>query len=303
MAKSSKREPIKPKTTVAKAMRALFPPRVQDVLQHESAVRARDIEGVHDMRVATKRLREAARVFRPAFGRARMELHLGHMEALNDALGAVRELDVMGVQLEGLGKREEGLLEGLQPLLETVSQRREQANEALLPVLDEALPYLEQDFEELMLDRSAKRKDVWKMRFVDMCRAIILRRLDEAFALEREARAVENEAELHRMRIALKKARYALELCLPLLDTGAQKAYKPIAKLQEIMGEVHDRDVMRAHLEEARGNPLPEEIADAGLALCASDRADLHDKMIDLLDKMRKQNQIKKLGKALEACC
>ncbi|NSW55130.1 MAG: CHAD domain-containing protein [Armatimonadetes bacterium] len=299
----AKPETLKPTTTVAEAMRILFPPRVKEILKHEKAVRKSDIEGVHDMRVATKRLREAARVFRPAFGRTRMDRHLSHMAALNDALGKVREFDVMGLQLEALGERQEGLLDGLQPLIDQLAQRRAEANEKLLPVLDETLPYLEEDFAELTRDRSRKRADVWKMPFVDMCRATILRRIDEAFALEAEARAIENQAELHRMRIALKKARYALELCLPLLDSRAQGAYKPIARLQEIMGEVHDRDVMRDHLEKARGNPLSDEAAHAGVALCAQDRAELHGKMIDLLDEIRDKKRIGKLKKALESCC
>jgi len=302
MAKA-KPETLKVETTVAEAMRIIFPPRVKDILQHEKAVRKSDIEGVHDMRVATKRLREAVRVFRPAFGRARMNSHLSHMEALNDALGRVRELDVMGLQLKALGERQEGLLDGLQPLIDHVALRRDEANESLLPVLDEALPYLEEDLVELAQDRSKKRGHVWKLPFVDMCREIILRRIDEAFALEPEARAIENQAELHRMRIALKKARYALELCLPLLGSAAQKGYKPIAKLQEIMGEVHDRDVMRNHLQEARGNPLSDEAAQAGIDLCAQDRAELHGKMIDLLDKIHDKNRIGKLTKALKACC
>ncbi|MEX2195239.1 MAG: CHAD domain-containing protein [Thermoleophilaceae bacterium] len=53
-----------------------------------------DIERVHDMRVATRRLRAAMEVFAPCFPRKRHRKALRDVKALADALGARRDPDV-----------------------------------------------------------------------------------------------------------------------------------------------------------------------------------------------------------------
>ncbi len=53
-----------------------------------------DIEGVHDMRVATRRLRAVLEIFAPCFDRARLRDVLRDVERLADALGERRDPDV-----------------------------------------------------------------------------------------------------------------------------------------------------------------------------------------------------------------
>ncbi len=53
-----------------------------------------DIERVHDMRVATRRLRAALEVFRPCFPEPEFKLALRDVKDLADALGARRDPDV-----------------------------------------------------------------------------------------------------------------------------------------------------------------------------------------------------------------
>ena len=50
-------------------------------------------------------------------------------------------------------------------------------------------------------------------------------------------------AEHHAMRIAVKKLRYTLELYAPLYRLGLRKHTRRIAKLQQILGDLHDCDV------------------------------------------------------------
>lgn len=286
---------VKAKTPVGKAMALILPPKVQDILALEPLVRAGDVEGLHDIRVATKRLREATRLFMPAFGKRRMKARLEHLERLNDALGAARELDVMGLQLEDLAARNGHLAEGLQPLMDALATRRAAADEQLMPVLDETLPYLEQDFIELLKDRSKKRRDVWKMPFIELGGESVRERAHKAFALEPAAREPEAVAEFHRMRIAVKRVKYALELFLDVLGKPAKKAYKPISKLQELMGLVHDCDVLLEVLAEPPTDGLPEEVARQAAHVVAADRAVLHARTLDLLDKMHDRKLHEKL--------
>jgi CHAD domain-containing protein len=61
----------------------------------EAALAGEDPEGVHDMRVASRRLRAAIELFRDVFPRRRLRPMLRSVKDLADALGQVRDLDVM----------------------------------------------------------------------------------------------------------------------------------------------------------------------------------------------------------------
>jgi len=297
MAKATKG--LKPKTRVGKAMALIFPVKVRAILKREDAVRANDIESVHQMRVATKRLREAARLFRPAFGRRRMAGHIAHLQTLNTALGSVRELDVLGLHIKELGEREEGLGECLKPLIEATAQRRAQANAKLIPVLDGTLGLLEQDFAELLMERTKKRKPVWRMRFVDLGCQSVEKRVLRAFALEQAARDPKAVTEFHQMRIAIKKLKYAMELFMGVLGKRTKKAYKAVSALQELMGLVHDCDVLLEVLQDTRQDTLSAEVCGRAREIVLADRARLHTETVQLLDEMHAKDLCRKLLKAV----
>jgi CHAD domain-containing protein len=61
----------------------------------ETALAGEDIEGVHDMRVASRRLRAALDSFEAVFPRKQLRPLLRDVKRLADALGDVRDLDVM----------------------------------------------------------------------------------------------------------------------------------------------------------------------------------------------------------------
>lgn len=275
--------------TVAQTMTVSLPPKVEDILGYEPLARAGDVDGVHDMRVATKRLREAARVFRSAWGRKRSAQYLEHLERLNDALGAGRELDVLAGQLRDLMARCDDLTAPLQPLLDHLLEQRSQADGRLLPALDEALPCLRDDFGHLLHERPAKRARVWQMRVGKLGRREVSRRTQDAFALEEEAIAPGATTQFHRMRIAIKRVKYALEVFLPVLAKRAVAAYKPISDLQELMGLVHDTDVMMAVLREHSGGLLAPDAAACALDLAATERASRHAQALELLKSIHKK--------------
>lgn len=66
----------------------------------DAALAGQDIEAVHDMRVASRRLRAALQLFRDVFPPARYRQLRDDVKALARVLGAVRDLDVMLVRLE-----------------------------------------------------------------------------------------------------------------------------------------------------------------------------------------------------------
>ena len=93
-----------------------------------------DVERVHDMRVATRRLRAALEVFEPCFPRKRRRKALKRVKALADALGERRDLDVEIELLESLaGEIADGDREALATLIESLRTRQRQANDDLAP--------------------------------------------------------------------------------------------------------------------------------------------------------------------------
>lgn len=77
--------------------------RAAEVFEHAAGVLdTEDIERVHDMRVATRRLRAVLEVFAPAFDKDQHQSVLSDVKALADALGARRDPDVQLAALAGL---------------------------------------------------------------------------------------------------------------------------------------------------------------------------------------------------------
>jgi CHAD domain-containing protein len=75
--------------------------RAREVADHSRGVLdVTDIERVHDMRVATRRLRAALEIFEPCFPPEQHEQALSQVKAVADALGQRRDADVTVAALE-----------------------------------------------------------------------------------------------------------------------------------------------------------------------------------------------------------
>ncbi len=109
--------------------------RSKEVFAHSEGVLDLDqVERVHDMRVATRRLRAALEIFEPCFPRKRQRKALKKVKALADALGERRDADVEIALLEGLVDEAAEVDRGaLQDLIEELRARQAGANEALAP--------------------------------------------------------------------------------------------------------------------------------------------------------------------------
>ncbi|MEA2374364.1 MAG: hypothetical protein QOD53_827 [Thermoleophilaceae bacterium] len=77
--------------------------RAEEVFDHvEGVLDTADIERVHDMRVATRRLRAALEIFAPCFPRKEHHALLREVKRLADVLGKRRDPDVSVAALEAL---------------------------------------------------------------------------------------------------------------------------------------------------------------------------------------------------------
>jgi CHAD domain-containing protein len=123
----------------------------------ENVLDTEDIERVHDMRVATRRLRAALEVFEPCFAHKRYKSTLGEVKALADALGERRDRDVTITALRafaaGVGEAERP---GVQSLVERMRSEQAEANLALVPFVSwQRLAALIERLDELARDAAA----------------------------------------------------------------------------------------------------------------------------------------------------
>ena len=96
--------------SIAEVAYAVFRKQLRRMLRHEPGTRlGDDIEELHDMRVASRRLRAAIRLFRP-FLPARFDRLGAELRWLGGVLGDVRDLDVQIEQLEEWSRVSEHLI-------------------------------------------------------------------------------------------------------------------------------------------------------------------------------------------------
>src|SRR5882672_3705610 len=92
------------RTPIARTSSKVLRATLLDLLEKVPEARSGDSKkGIHDLRVAVKRFREAFRLFRPVQRKKKtFRKHREWIEDLNDALGEVRDRDVALVQLRKL---------------------------------------------------------------------------------------------------------------------------------------------------------------------------------------------------------
>jgi CHAD domain-containing protein len=113
--------------------------RADELLEQSSDVLdVGDIERVHDMRVASRRLRAAMEIFEPCFPRKELRVALREVKEIADALGERRDRDVAIVALEKLAaKMAAPDRPGVELLIERLRGEQAAANESLAPLVAE----------------------------------------------------------------------------------------------------------------------------------------------------------------------
>ena len=111
--------------------------RAAEVFEHSDGVLDMDnIEPLHDMRVATRRLRAALEVYAPCFPAKRRRKALKKVKALADALGERRDRDVAIEFLVGFAdEAPEADGAAVEALIERLRREQQEANEELAPFL------------------------------------------------------------------------------------------------------------------------------------------------------------------------
>jgi len=241
-----------------------------ELVRNDPLVRAGDPDGVHDMRVAIRRLRATLRTFRSLLDRSRTEPLRAELQWLGGLLGAVRDGDVLQHRFdEALAAEPPDTIIG--PIATRIHERLRtstgQARDALAAgMTSRRYAQMLGELDAVVDSEPAHATD---KRLRRIARKAVRRadvRLDVAMQLPDEPTGVafpspapqSRDVALHDARKAYKRARYAAEALAPAASAPARRLAKRLRILQDILGEYQDSVVgarllrdygMRAHLE------------------------------------------------------
>jgi CHAD domain-containing protein len=216
------------------------------------ARRGVDPEGVHQMRVQTRRLRGMLRLFRRCLPAAVLERLQAQLKPLADVLGAERDEDVLIALFESYAPRvsvpEAAVLRAIGTRrrgAKALAHRKLVAHVATLAYADFCASFEELEAAPLPpVGRSAKR----------FARRSVQRRFREVRARAKAA-SVDDPETLHALRVAVKNLRYAADGLTDLLPARSAPIARRAARVQDALGTVHDLDVAMALLAKARPAP------------------------------------------------
>ena len=222
----------------------------------DAALDFSDIEGVHNMRVATRRLRSALRDFQPLMKKRPLRRARKKLKEIADALGTVRDQDVAILALENLQSAAaidqitEQIRKGIEKLLLERRAAREKTQTNLIQTLDaDNLTNLQTDF-TAALDKAVRKNKPSRrpVSFSEAGREAVALSLKELCDLGVCVYEPFNVEKMHEMRIAAKRLRYAVELFTTCWGEAIAPFAVEIAQMQSFLGEVHDCDVWLENL-------------------------------------------------------
>ncbi len=223
---------------------------------------ARDIEYIHRMRVASRRLRTALDLFAECIPAKRLPKWEKQIKRITGALGAARDTDVQIHFLEETDARvpERRFRSGIERLLLRLKQRREELQTDVIEALDKFEKRgVSGDMNQFLTPApadadagadSSLRPSIDSHDFVLYQRAFlaISTRLQELLAYDKYVHQPDRIAELHKMRIAAKHLRYTMEVFAPLYGDEFKEIIDVVKSAQEMLGDIHDCDVWASFL-------------------------------------------------------
>ena len=257
------------------------------------AVEKGDIRALHQARVASRRIRELIPVLQIGSTAARK---LGRrLRKVTARLGSVRELDVLVLligELHVSGRRAHG---GLGRVGVRVAKSRDQARKKLLG----RLPLAELARLARKLDRLAARlKESERASSKGAARswrwgidARVVKRASRVSTALADAGALYLPERLHRVRLAVKKLRYAMELATEAAGQSGGADLRLLKRSQDLLGRMHDLQMLIDEARKTQASLAPPSLAvwrdlDTLVASLEDDCRRLHARFMALHDAL-----------------
>lgn len=207
------------------------------------------VDFVHDVRVATRRLGEIARVAALAGGmldKASAKAVQGSLKAVRQAMGRLRDADVVtehllkwrmpaALKAVARGLAEEHAAERADLAVAAAGVLEAASFQGAMVILARVLEVPAEAGERLESEMQVALKELIRKR---------RKQLKKAFG---KAAMKQTAESLHEARIAVKKLRYLVELSAAFVE-GAKKEVKELKGIQALLGDHHDAYVMEEQL-------------------------------------------------------
>lgn len=267
---------LAPDMPVDDALHRILGACVRHWLDNEAATRdARDPEGLHQLRVALRRLRSALTLFKPAVDRAARESWNGELRWLLGPLGPARDLDVFATEVVPPVQAARADDPDLEVLIGLVAERRRDAHAEVREALSS------QRYRDLALRLACwvERRGWRKGADIDVlltqrqpvhafAAGVLARRHRQTLKRGRRFASLDPERR-HELRIAFKKLRYGTEFFASLFpEKPVRRFRKAASQMQDILGHLNDVTVARGLVQDLLAG-LPAGMPQAAVALGA----------------------------------
>lgn len=258
-----------------------------------------DSEHLHRMRVASRRLRAALRTFRSCMPRKKYRRIFSRTRTVTRSLGQARDADVQIAHLKKMRKRiaagrkmkgEPGdLLLAIRFLLAKIRRERSGYQGEVVSAVEkyerqEQAGSIREAFAPFSVSRRNRRRVQGEESTLTLLAAEnIAECLSDLLSYEPWLQHPDAILEHHAMRISAKHLRYTLETFSPLYRRGLKKYIARAARMQQLLGDVHDTDVWietvtRILLKERSRPRAPEDPARPGPEAISGLKAFLREK-------------------------
>lgn len=247
--------PMGAHASLADLVRHAMSGSVAQLIGHDPGVRLGDApEDLHQLRVASRRLRSDLRTFGPVLAPAPAARIRTSLAWLATEVGPARDADVLASRLGlAIAALPEADAEGASTLLGLLQQQTRSARAVMLEALRNPR-YLRLLDDLVRLGGSPPMVDARVIAGGDPAR--VAARLARApwrrlAAAASGLGANPSDSDLHRIRVLAKRCRYATEAVGPVIGADAAPFAEALAHLQGVLGEYHDTVVAEAWLREA----------------------------------------------------
>jgi CHAD domain-containing protein len=214
-----------------------------------------DAEALHDFRVGIRRLRSVLRAYEPHVRRSAGKKWRRRLRSIAHLTSPGRDAEVqvewLNTNIAAMRRHKRGARALLRRVEDTMSDAYAEVREDVLREFGEAEGKLRQRLR--LLPTLEERAPV--ASFGEFTGKLLRRQLRELFELTSQISSPHDELFIHDARIAAKRMRYVLEPIQNEIE-GGKRLVKTLKRLQDVLGDLHDIEVIEAELERERRRAL-----------------------------------------------
>lgn len=233
-------------SSVALTGKLVFAEQFQIFLDHEAGtLSGDDIEDLHKMRVATRRMRALLKSLRDFYDPDQVRFLRDSLKNIAQRLGELRDIDSF---LLFLSQCESQIPSSIQPAIHHIIEDRRYAREQQLQKLrveftqNEYLRFKDEIHSFIQINDEAENLSP----SIKMAIPALLEKLFDKIIKKKDRIYEATIPELHRLRINFKRLRYLCEFFSPWYDKSMDKIIQDFISYQDILGDIHDhhRDIL-----------------------------------------------------------